>query len=136
MIKRLIWFVSGVVAGISGVLFAGKRVKRSVTGFTPVKLAQRATQTTRSRLSSFGDAFREGRDAMRDKEFEMKAKRDGRVESFDQLGPLRPLQQGDELLVDGKRIEPGRVIVLREDMRQGRTRRQKHSRHRPSSKGL
>jgi hypothetical protein len=50
MIKRLIWFVSGVVAGISGVLFAGKRVKRSVTGFTPVKVAQRAAQTTRSRL--------------------------------------------------------------------------------------
>ncbi|CAB4553462.1 unannotated protein [freshwater metagenome] len=131
MIKRLIWFVSGVVAGISGVLFAGKRVKRSVTSFTPIKVAQRATQTTRSRLNSVGDAFREGRDAMRDKEFEMKAKRDGRVESFDQQGPIRPLQQGDELLVDGQRIEPGRVIVLREEMRQGRTRRQKHSRQRP-----
>jgi len=131
MIKRLIWFVSGVVAGISGVLFAGKRVKRSVTGFTPVKLAQRATQTTRSRLNSFGDAFREGRDAMRDKEFEMKAKRDGRFDSFDQQGSIRPLQQGDALLVDGERIEPGRVIVLREDMRQGRTRRQKLTRQRP-----
>lgn len=131
MIKRLIWFVSGVVAGISGVLFAGKRVKRSVTSFTPIKVAQRATQTTRSRLNSVGDAFREGRDAMRDKEFEMKAKRDGRVESLDQQGPIRPLQQGDELLVDGQRIEPGRVIVLREEMRQGRTRRQKHNRQRP-----
>ena len=131
MIKRLIWFVSGVVAGISGVLFAGKRVKRSVTGFTPVKVAQRAAQTTRSRLSSVGDAFREGRDAMRDKEFEMKAKRDGRVESFDQQGSLRPLQPGDELLVDGQRIEPGRVIVLREDMPRGQTRRKKLSRQRP-----
>ena len=85
MIKRLIWFVSGVVAGISGVLFAGKRVKRSVTSFTPIKVAQRATQSTRSGLNSVADAFREGRDAMRDKEFEMKAKRDGRVESFDQI---------------------------------------------------
>ena len=131
MIKRLIWFVSGVVAGISGVLFAGKRVKRSVTSFTPVKVAQRATQTTRSRLNSVGDAFREGRDAMRDKEFEMKAKRDGRVESFDQQGPIRPLQQGDELLVDGQRIEPGRVIVLREDMPRGRTKPKKLARHRP-----
>ena len=64
MIKRLIWFVSGVVAGISGVLFAGKRVKRSVTSFTPIKVAQRVTQTTRSRLNSVGDAFREGRDAI------------------------------------------------------------------------
>ena len=131
MIKRLIWFVSGVVAGISGVLFAGKRVKRSVTSFTPIKVAQRVTQTTRSRLNSVGDAFREGRDAMRDKEFEMKAKRDGRVESFDQQGPIRPLQQGDELLVDGKRIEPGRVIVLREDMPRGRTKPKKLARHRP-----
>jgi len=131
MIKRLIWFVSGVVAGISGVLYAGKRVKRSVTSFTPVKVAQRATQTTRSRLNSVADAFREGRDAMRDKEFEMKAKRDGRVESFDQQGSLRPLQPGDELLVDGQRIEPGRVIVLREDMPRGQTRRKKLTRQRP-----
>ena len=131
MIKRLIWFVSGVVAGISGVLFAGKRVKRSVTSFTPIKVAQRVTQTTRSRLNSVGDAFREGRDAMRDKEFEMKAKRDGRVESFDQQGLIRPLQPGDELLIDGKRIEPGRVIVLREDMPRGRTKPKKLARHRP-----
>jgi len=131
MIKRLIWFVSGVVAGISGVLYAGKRVKRSVTSFTPIKVAQRATQTTRSRLNSIADAFREGRDAMRDKEFEMKAKRDGRVESFDQQGSLRPLQPGDELLVDGQRIEPGRVIVLREDMPRGQARRKKLTRQRP-----
>ncbi|MEY3166782.1 MAG: hypothetical protein RLZZ343_585 [Actinomycetota bacterium] len=131
MIKRLIWFVSGVVAGISGVLYAGKRVKRSVTSFTPIKVVQRATQTTRSRLNSVADAFREGRDAMRDKEFEMKAKRDGRVESFDQQGSLRPLQPGDELLVDGQRIEPGRVIVLREDMPRGQTRRKKLTRQRP-----
>ena len=131
MIKRLIWFVSGVVAGISGVLFAGKRVKRSVTSFTPIKVAQRATQSTRSGLNSVADAFREGRDAMRDKEFEMKAKRDGRVESFDQQGSLRPLQPGDELLVDGQRIEPGRVIVLREDMPRGQARRKKLTRQRP-----
>ena len=131
MIKRLIWFVSGVVAGISGVLFAGKRVKRSVTSFTPIKVAQRATQSTRSGLNSVADAFREGRDAMRDKEFEMKAKRDGRVEPFDQQGLIRPLQPGDELLIDGKRIEPGRVIVLREDMPRGRTKPKKLARHRP-----
>ena len=131
MIKRLIWFVAGAVAGISGVIFAGKRVKRSITSFTPVKVAQRATQSTRSRLNSVGDAFREGREAMRDKEIEMKAKRDGRVESFDQQGPTRPLQQGDELLVDGKRIEPGQVIVLREDMHRGRTKPKKLTRHRP-----
>jgi len=131
MIKRLIWFVSGVVAGISGVLFAGKRVKRSVTSFTPIKVAQRATQSTRSGLNSVADAFREGRDAMRDKEFEMKARRDGRVESFDQQGSIRPLQPGDELLIDGKRIEPGRVIVLREDMPRGRTRPKRLTRHRP-----
>ncbi|MBJ7426225.1 MAG: hypothetical protein JHD22_04735 [Ilumatobacteraceae bacterium] len=123
--------MSGVVAGISGVLYAGKRVKRSVTSFTPIKVAQRATQTTRSRLNSVADAFREGRDAMRDKEFEMKAKRDGRVESFDQQGSIRPLQPGDELLIDGKRIEPGRVIVLREDMPRGRTKPKKLARHRP-----
>ena len=131
MIKRLIWFVSGVVAGISGVLYAGKRVKRSVTSFTPIKVAQRATQTTRSRLNSVADAFREGRDAMRDKEFEMKAKRDGRVESFDQQGSLRPLQPGDELLVDGQRIEPGRVIVLRENQQRGWTKPKRLTRHRP-----
>jgi hypothetical protein len=52
--------------------------------------------------------MREGRDAMHTRERELRARRDGRVETLDdQLGP------DDQLLVDGQPVETGRVIVLR-----------------------
>jgi hypothetical protein len=45
---------------------------------------------------------------MRARERELRASRDGRVETLDdQLGP------DDQLLVDGQPVETGRVIVLR-----------------------
>ncbi|MEI8390928.1 MAG: hypothetical protein WCG40_00370 [Actinomycetes bacterium] len=121
MIKRFVWFASGLAAGVTGVLVAGKRVRRSVTSFTPIKVVQRATETTRSRLTSVGDAFREGRDAMRNKELLMKAKRDGRFESFDRAILVQPLEAGDEILVDGQKVEPARVVLLRHDQQTGRT---------------
>jgi hypothetical protein len=47
--------------------------------------------------------------AMRDKEDELKARRDARVEPVD--GRLEP---GEQLLVDGQPVESGRVIVLKQ----------------------
>ena len=114
MIRRLFWFVSGVAAGVGGVVVGGRRVKKKVSSFTPVRVVGRATEATRSRLSRIGDAYREGRDTMRERETELRAARDGRLESLATGAPLEPLGPNDEVLVDGRRVEPDRVIVLRQ----------------------
>lgn len=128
MIKRFMWFVSGVVAGVGGVVFTGRRVKRKVVSFAPVKVVGRATEATRSRLGRIGDAYREGRDAMREREDELKARRDGRLEQLSTVEPIDPLGPDDQILVDGRRIEPGRVIVLRQMDETPARHRRRHSR--------
>lgn len=114
MIKRLVWFVSGIVAGVGGVLFAGRRVKRTIGSLGPVKIAHRAAGATKGRLSSVGDAFRDGRQAMREREAELKARRDGRIDSLNSNTGIAPIEPGDAVLVDGTPISPDRVIVLRQ----------------------
>lgn len=130
MIKRLVWFVSGAIAGISGALFAGKKVRRTVTSLGPVKVINRAASSTRSRFSTIGEAWTAGKDAMHDKENELKARRDGRIETLSSHSHLDPLQPGDEVLVDGERVEPGRVIVLRQVEEPTKPRRSRLTRHR------
>ena len=130
MIKRLVWFVSGAVAGISGALFAGKKVRRTVTGLGPVKVINRAASSTRSRVTTLTDAWSTGKEAMYDKENELKARRDGRVETLSSHSHLDPLQPGDEVLVDGQRVEPSRVIVLRQVDEPTQPRRSRLTRHR------
>lgn len=130
MIKRLVWFVSGAVAGVGGVVFAGKKVRRTVTELTPVKVVNRAAKSTKSRFDSIADAWSAGKDAMHDKEHELKARRDGRFDSLSSDSRLEPLQPGDEILVDGERVEPGRVIVLRQVDEPQKIRRSRSPRHR------
>ena len=130
MIKRVMWFISGAIAGIGGALFAGKKVRRTLTGLGPVKVINRATNSTRSRFSSLSDAWSTGKEAMHDKENELKARRDGRAETLASHSHLDPLQPGDEVLVDGERVEPGRVIVLRQVDDPKQPRRSRLSRHR------
>lgn len=114
MIRRLVWFVSGIVAGVGGVLFAGRRVKRTIGSLGPVKVAGRAADATRARFANVRSAFREGRDAMREREAELRARRDGRIDHLDAGTGLDPLAPGDSVLVDGTPVSPSRVIVLRQ----------------------
>lgn len=131
MIKRLFWFVSGIVAGVSGVILTGRRVKRTIGSMGPVKVAGRAAEATRSRLDDVRDAFREGRDAMRARETELRARRDGRVEALDAGHSIGPLSPGDSVLVDGTPVSADRVIVLRQvDEPTGRRHRRGARRHR------
>jgi hypothetical protein len=129
MIKRLFWFVSGIVAGVGGVLFAGRRVKRTIGSMGPVKVAGRAAEATRSRLGNVQAAFREGRDAMRDRETELRARRDGRVDHLDSGTSIDPVSPGDSVLVDGTPVAASRVIVLRQvDEPTGRRHRRRERR--------
>ena len=133
MIKRIVWFVSGAVAGIGGVLFAGKKVRRRVTGLTPVRIVNRATASTRGKWSNISEAWRDGKEAMHDKESELRARRDGRIESLDHVSRHEPLQPGDEVLVDGERVEPGLIIVLRQ-VEEPTLSQRKRGRHSPISR--
>lgn len=112
MIKRFIWFVSGIVTGVVAVVVTGRKVKRrvgKVTQLTPVKVVRDATSSVRNSVAEVGEAVRDGREAMRAKEIELRARVEGRASSLDD-----ELDGADAVLVDGEPVEPGRVVVLRQ----------------------
>lgn len=107
--KRVTWFVTGVAAGATGANYAAKKVKERAAQFAPANVAKSAASRAKEGGRHVVDALREGRTAMRDREQELKARRDHEVEPVD--GRLEP---GEQLLVDGQPVESGRVIVLKQ----------------------
>ena len=102
MIKRLVWFVGGAVAGVAGAGVAKKKMKAAAAEMAPANVARKAGNRVR-------DAYHEGKRAMRAKEAEMRARMDGRSGTLaDDLDP------GDTVLVDGQPVEAGQVIVLKQ----------------------
>lgn len=113
MMKRLTWFVGGVAAGAIGAERAKRKVRTVAADLAPVHVARRVTQGVRRRGYDVADAVREGRRAMRRKEIELRARRDGRATTLaEELAD--ELDAGTEILVDGRPVEPGRVVVLRQ----------------------
>jgi hypothetical protein len=109
MIKRLLWFTGGLVAGALGMGAAKKKVKTVAGELAPVQVVKRAGDSARERGQWVSDAVREGRMAMRTKERELRARLDGRVTSLaDEIDDV------DTVLVDGRPVEPGQVIVLKQ----------------------
>ena len=102
MMKRLLWFVSGAAAGVAGAGFAKRKVRAVATELTPAHVAKKASERVR-------DAIAEGRRAARTREAELKAALDGRGSTL-----ADELDDGDTVLVDGRPVEPGQVIVLRQ----------------------
>lgn len=112
MIKRFVWFVTGLVTGVVAMVFTGRKVRRrvdKVANLAPVKVVRDATSTVRNTVAEVGEAVRDGRDAMRAKETELWARVEGRASSLDE-----ELDVDDAVLVDGEPVEPGRVVVLRQ----------------------
>jgi hypothetical protein len=109
MMKRLTWFAGGVVAGAIGAGQAKRKVKAVASELTPVQVARRASDRVRRRGHDVAEAVREGRRAMRLKEVELRARVDGRVTTL-----ADELDDDAEVLVDGRPVEPGQVIVLRQ----------------------
>lgn len=127
--KKVTWFVSGAVAGAAGVGYAKKKVKQTASQLAPVHVAKDAAGKVRGGFVNVGDALREGRSAMKAKEAEMRARLDGRAASLeDELVP------GDQVLVDGRPVEPGQVIVLRQ-VRDGDSEARRRSRSRDVASG-
>jgi hypothetical protein len=117
MIKRLSWFLGGVAAGAVGAGAAKRKVKQKAAELSPVRAARRAGDR-------LGDAIAHGKEAMRAKEAELRARRDGHAQ------PLADdLDDGDAVYVDGLPVEPGRVVVLRQVPPTGpRRRARRHAR--------
>jgi len=107
--KRLSWFISGALAGVASVGYAKKKVKATASHLTPASLVKSARARMRERRLDVSEALRDGRSAMHDKEAELIARRDGIFGSL-----ADELSSDDQVLVDGKPVEPGQVIVLRQ----------------------
>ena len=106
--RRVVWFVGGVATGAAGVGYVKRKVTAAASRMRPSNVAQSATAAVRRRSQRVVGAVQEGMNAARRREDELKAERDGR------LVRLRDhLADGDEVLVDGEIVEPGRVILLR-----------------------
>jgi hypothetical protein len=109
MMKRVTWFVGGMAAGAAGAGYAKRKVKHTAAQLAPANLARGAVDRVKAQAHSIAGAVREGRDAMHAREDELKARRDARVATLDEH-----LEPGDQLLVDGRPVESGRVIVLKQ----------------------
>lgn len=109
MMKRVTWFVGGLAAGAVGVGAVKKKAKAVANDLAPVQIARRATGQVTQRGHRVADAVREGKRAMRTKEMELRARMDGRATNLaDELTDV------DTVLVDGRPVEAGQVIVLRQ----------------------
>jgi hypothetical protein len=114
--KRVTWFVGGVVAGAAGTGYATRKVKHAASQLTPSNVAKSAAGKVRGGGRHVVGALREGRAAMHSKEDELKARRDARVEPLDER-----LQPGEQLYIDGRPVDSARVIVMKSrDERRGR----------------
>jgi hypothetical protein len=108
MMKRITWFVGGATAGVVGASYATKKVKQTAAQISPTQVARSAAYRARRKSRDVVDAVREGRQVARHHEDELRAKREGRLESLaDHVAP------GDQVFVDGVPVESGRVIVMR-----------------------
>jgi hypothetical protein len=114
MMKRVSWFVGGVAAGAVGANYAKKKVRSTAAQMSPVVVARGAADRVRAGGRQLADAVREGRDAMRYHEDELRARRDGRLETLNEH-----VSPGDQVFIDGVPVESGRVIVMRERRRDG-----------------
>lgn len=108
MIKRLTWFVGGAVAGAVGAGAAKRKVKAAAAELTPVQVARRTGDRVRRKGQDVAAAVREGRRAAQVKEAELRGRLDGRLTRLDDDGDV------DAVIVDGREVEPGQVIVLRQ----------------------
>jgi hypothetical protein len=66
MMKRVVWFTAGAVAGVGGSAYAKRKAREAANRYRPVSLAKGA-------VDRVTDAVREGRAAMAAREAELRA---------------------------------------------------------------
>jgi hypothetical protein len=106
--RRLVWFAGGVVAGAAGSGYAKRKVTATAQKLTPANVARGVSASVKKSGQRAVGAIKDGRDAARSRERESRAEREGRLV---RLGEY--LHPDDEVLVDGRPVESGRVILMR-----------------------
>jgi hypothetical protein len=106
--RRLVWFAGGVVAGAAGSGYAKRKVTTTAQKLSPANVAKGVAASVKKSGRRAVTVVKEGRDATRARDRELKAEREGRLV---RLGEY--LHPDDELLVDGRPVESGRVILMR-----------------------
>lgn len=71
MIKRLMWFTTGLATGAGAVIVLGKKMKRRLAELTPVRLVDRGVQRVKQIGINARQALRVGTEAMREREDEL-----------------------------------------------------------------
>lgn len=79
MMKRVVWMATGAVAGAVGSQWAQRKVKRKVAAFTPPAIATTVVGTVKGVTSDLRSVVSEGRDAMRQREAELRAELESRI---------------------------------------------------------
>lgn len=123
MTKRVTWFIGGLAAGAAGAGYAKKKVRTTAAQLTPARVVKGAAGRVRESVDHAVDSVREGRRAMKAKETELMARREGRAASLAEvLGP------GDEVQVDGVPVDAAQVVVLRDPDRMPVSRARRNAR--------
>ncbi len=73
--KRMFWFVTGAAAGVGSQLWAKKKVKQQVDRFAPEHVQAEAVRRAKASGTRVRDAVADGREAMRNREAELRAER-------------------------------------------------------------
>ena len=137
MLKRVSWFVSGAIAGIAGAGLAKRKVKKTAAQLTPTNIARTAAAKVREKGHDVADAVRDGREAMRAKEAELRAKLASDDDRADDVAddPAHDRERVDAPSGDPLVVAAGRVIVIEQppegEQRDDRTSPRRHSRRRP-----
>jgi hypothetical protein len=116
MIKRVTWFVGGAVVGMATAGAAKRKLDHTVHRTATVLAPSNVARATVDRVR---DAVAEGKRAARAKEAELRAVVHGAPTTL-----AEHLDEGDRVYVDGRPVEPGQVIVLRQ-VRDERARRRR-----------
>lgn len=78
MFKRVVWFGIGAAAGAAGTVWAEQQVRRRMDALGPDHLVVTAGNTAKRVGRTVADAVSEGRSTMREREDELRARRDRR----------------------------------------------------------
>jgi hypothetical protein len=81
MMRRVMWFTAGAVAGVSGSVYVRRKAKEAADRYRPVSMAKGAVERVT-------DAVREGRAAMAAREAELRGAQDGDGPTPRQVEPL------------------------------------------------
>ena len=73
LVRRFVWFTTGATAGFGGAMWIRRRVLRTVNRYAPEQLQAGVTTSVRRVGTSMRDAVAEGRNAMRDRENELRS---------------------------------------------------------------